>query len=130
MNRTQLKDHAILKYDGLIKLMGIAQHEYASDADAFENFNKLAVDLDMNRKKVLWVYLKKHLDGILTYLNNPDRASREPISGRISDAIVYLVILDAMIMEESERDSDLAASQGVGPIMNNILKDITQRNRV
>ena len=78
------------------------QAEYAGEGnDAFANFIRLAEDLDMDRKKVLWVYAMKHKDGIATYLNG-HTSQREDVTGRIKDLIVYLFLLWCMIEEERE----------------------------
>ena len=76
------------------------QKEYAHDTDnAFANFERLAADLKIDRKQILWVYLRKHLDGIVAYING-HKSQRESIHGRIDDAHVYLELLRGMIKEE------------------------------
>jgi len=45
------------------------------------------------------VYLLKHIDGITAYLNG-HKSQREDVRGRIKDAIVYLMLLWAMIEEK------------------------------
>lgn len=78
------------------------QKEYAHGAvdDVFNNFNRLAGDLDIDRKKVLWVYFNKHRDGIAAYLKG-HVSQREDVRGRIKDSIVYLMLLWGMIEEET-----------------------------
>jgi hypothetical protein len=76
------------------------QMEYAgAGQDAFANFNRLSVDLEIDRKKILWVYAMKHRDGIASYLNG-HKSQREDVTGRIKDLIVYLFLLWGMILEE------------------------------
>lgn len=73
------------------------QKEYAHDeANALANFERLAGDLALPREKVLWVYLKKHLDGVLAWING-HRSQREDVRGRIMDIIVYLILLWAIV---------------------------------
>lgn len=88
------------RYEELYKTTEAAQREYADPANVFDNFDRLASDLNLDRKKVLYVYMKKHLDAIRNFLNDPSRNVREPIHKRIGDVIVYLMILDAMIQDE------------------------------
>jgi hypothetical protein len=45
---------------------------------------------------VLWVYARKHIDGIVAYLQG-HKSQREDVRGRINDLIVYCIILRAMI---------------------------------
>ncbi len=78
------------------------QKEYAHDeANALANFERLAFDLQLAREKVLWVYLKKHLDGVLAWING-HRSQRENVRGRIVDIIVYLILLWALIDDTPE----------------------------
>lgn len=76
------------------------QKEYALNEEAFDNFNRLAADLRMDRKAVLFVYMKKHIDGIVSYING-HKSQREDVRGRIKDVIVYCMLLWAMIDEET-----------------------------
>ena len=79
------------------------QKEYAHAADnAFRNFEGLAAELKLDRKMVLWIYLRKHLDGILAYLNG-HKSQREDVRGRIKDARVYLALLRGMIDEDEAK---------------------------
>ncbi len=77
------------------------QKEYAHGEDTpFRNFETLGKELGLPREKILWVYAKKHLDGILSHING-HRSQRESVNGRINDTIVYLIILRAMFEEDS-----------------------------
>lgn len=76
------------------------QKEYAH-RDAFDNFRRLASQLKLDQKQILWVYLIKHLDGILSYING-HQSQREPVQGRCKDAIMYLCLLWGMLEEEEK----------------------------
>lgn len=78
--------------------------EYAGGEDAFGNFNRLAVELGIDRKQVLWIYAMKHKDGIVSFLNG-HTSQREPIEGRIKDLMMYLALLWGMIEEERNTES-------------------------
>ena len=76
------------------------QKEYAhTNDDVFANFNRIAGLLDIDRKNVLMVYLMKHMDGITAYING-HKSQREDIRGRLTDAMVYLMLLWGMIDED------------------------------
>ena len=78
------------------------QEEYAHDIDEiFANFNRIANSLDCDRKKVLMTYMLKHIDGISAYVKGHE-SQREDVTGRITDCIVYLMLLWGMIKEERE----------------------------
>jgi hypothetical protein len=73
------------------------QKEYAHDTDnVFANFDRIANTLDSTREKVLLTYLLKHIDGIIAYVNGYE-SQREDIRGRITDVIVYLMLLWGMV---------------------------------
>lgn len=78
------------------QLRDAGQKEYAKELDALSNFNRLADELNLDRKQILWTFLKKHYDGVLSYINGY-QSQREDVRGRINDMIVYLVLLRAMI---------------------------------
>ena len=78
------------------KLLSSKGIEYSGREDKFNNFNKLGTELKLSPEKILWIYLKKHLDGILSYING-EYVGGEPIIGRINDARNYLALLAGMV---------------------------------
>ena len=83
------------------------QKEYAADQEnVFANFDRIAKQLKLDKKVVLWVYLMKHVDGVASYIKG-HHSQREDVRGRMTDIIVYLSLLWGMIEEESaEEKSD------------------------
>ena len=80
------------------------QKEYAQDSDEiFANFHRIAEDMDIDRKKVLMTYFLKHVDGINAFIKG-HKSQREDVTGRITDCIVYLMLLWGMINEERNND--------------------------
>ena len=76
------------------------QKEYAMTQDnVFANFERIARQTGQDKKMILWVYLMKHIDGIASYLRG-HKSQREDVTGRLTDAIVYLCILWGMIEED------------------------------
>ncbi len=71
-----------------------------TQGDRLDNFKRLAKELGISPDKVLWVYLKKHLDSIANYIKTGVVLS-EPIEGRIKDARVYLSLLRGLIEESN-----------------------------
>jgi hypothetical protein len=76
-------------------------NEY-TQGDKLDNFKRIAKELGIDAKMVLWVYLKKHLDSIANYIKI-GRVLSEPIEGRIMDARVYLSLLRCLIEEERKK---------------------------
>ena len=76
------------------------QKEYAQDKDeVFANFIKASKQIDIPSDKALMVFLLKHIDGICAYLKG-HTSQREHVTGRITDAIVYLMLLWGMVKEQ------------------------------
>lgn len=69
-----------------------------TQGDRLDNFKRIAKELGITPKQVLWVYLKKHLDSIASYIKTGAVLS-ESIEGRIMDARVYLSLLRGLIEE-------------------------------
>ena len=96
-----LFDNEIMPAIGSMREAG--QREYAHDIDeVFANFNRIADSLNCDRKKVLMTYLLKHVDGINAFIKGHN-SQREDVVGRITDCIVYLMLLWGMIKEEREK---------------------------
>ena len=73
------------------------QKEYAHNIEnVFANFERIAKSLNSTREKVLMTYLLKHIDGITAYVNG-HQSQREDVRGRITDIIVYLMLLCGMV---------------------------------
>jgi hypothetical protein len=102
MNKQEMANVMSETFTRLNKLREAGQAEYAhKDDNAFANFDRVAADLGIDRKLVLWTYLRKHLDGIVSYMKG-HKSQRESVHGRIDDAHVYLELLRGMIIEEGE----------------------------
>ena len=100
MNRLDMSKvmDRILKEVAIMRDAG--QSEYSHDnGDVFANFNRVSDLLDVDRKKVLMTYMLKHVDGIAAYVKG-HKSQREDVTGRITDCVVYLMLLWAMIEEE------------------------------
>jgi hypothetical protein len=84
----------------IMRTRDAGQKEYAhGQKNVFANFERVAKSVDSTREKVLMVYLLKHIDGISAYVKG-HKSQREDVRGRITDAIVYLMLLWGMDVEE------------------------------
>jgi hypothetical protein len=89
------------------KVRKSGQNEYAHDEDnVFANFDRIADALNTSREKVLMTYLLKHVDGIKAYVNGYT-SQREDVRGRISDIIVYSMLLWGMIEDKDSNTSQI-----------------------
>lgn len=74
-----------------------------TQGDRLDNFKRIGSEIDISSKKVLWVYLKKHLDAIASYIK-AEQVLSEPIESRILDARVYLALLRGLIEEQKNQN--------------------------
>mgnify|MGYP003133639789 CR=1 FL=1 len=73
------------------------QDEYAQTKnDVLANFKRVASWQNRSQESVLMTYMLKHIDGILSYVNGYE-SQRENIRGRITDVMVYCMLLWAMV---------------------------------
>ena len=106
MTQKKMTDVMTLIFTRCHEFRYAGQKEYAHDSeDAFRNFNSAAERLGLDRKEILWIFLDKHLSGILAHIKG-HTSQREDVTGRIGDAIVYLCLLEGMVIEERESDID------------------------
>lgn len=89
-------------FNECVKLREEGQKEYAGGDNAFGNFVRIAQDLEVTPEHVLYVYMKKHIDGIVAHIKG-HKSQREDVRGRINDTIVYLTILRAMVETREPR---------------------------
>lgn len=107
----QLIDETIQKITTLSRLKG---GEYAGDQDRLANFRRNAIALGLPMESVWAVYAAKHWDAVMQFVmdlnTGKTRERMEPISGRVDDLIVYLILFKA-ILEERDAPKDLTASE-------------------
>jgi len=88
----------------IAKTRDAGQEEYAHDReDVFANFKRVAGTLGIEKEKVLLTYLLKHIDGIVSYVNGHE-SQREDVTGRITDVIVYSMLLWGMVQEKKFKE--------------------------
>ena len=81
------------------KTRDAGQAEYArADEDVFANFRRVGSYTGQPKEAVLMTYFMKHIDGIASYING-HTSQREDVTGRITDAFVYLCLLWGMVDE-------------------------------
>ena len=80
------------------------QDEYANPSNVFEDFVQTAELTGTTPGMVLYTFLNRHMRGIGAFIRGRD-SQREHVSGRVKDAIVYLMLLWAMIEEEESKET-------------------------
>lgn len=111
MKKSQFRSLIVIVANKLLSLTASKGEEYARSDDQLANFKRQGVDNDFPPEGILMIYLNKHLDSIKKFVRDlrtkevGQIQESEPIEGRIDDAILYLVLLRALIAER--RDPDL-----------------------
>lgn len=94
-------------FNTMLKLSDTKGAEYASDKqnqNRHENFDRAAARMGLAPEQILQVYLDKHMTAIYTWISrvaNPPKTevvTSEPITGRIDDAILYLILLKGLYL--------------------------------
>ncbi len=87
-------------FDDLRAVRESGQKEYAhDDSNCHDNFDRVSKRVDGvldPSARVLMTYFEKHIDGIYAHLKG-NTSQREPVQGRIKDAIMYLILLQGLI---------------------------------
>lgn len=89
------------QYHKIIDLTRSKGEEYSRSDDQLANFKRNAADLGLTPQQIWAVYFNKHIDSIKSYIANPTKPLSEPIEGRIDDAILYLLLFKAMVVEKN-----------------------------
>lgn len=99
---TDLYHQTIIAIERLIDVKG---GEYAVDSDRLSNFKKGGERLNLLPEQIWSVYFHKHIDAIDNAINDlatgKKRPVSEPITGRVDDAIVYLILFKALVTERT-----------------------------
>jgi len=88
-----------------LKLSDSKRIEYTEgnqDDNVLWNFEHIAESTNLKPLQVLSVYLHKHLSSLKSYFKEGKEYS-EPIEGRISDIINYLLLMVAMLQKYKEK---------------------------
>lgn len=91
----------------ITKLAELKGGEYSGDVDRLNNFRKQVAKLEIPMETVWAIYAGKHWDALLQYIldlqKNKSRPRLEPISGRIDDLLVYLLLFKCMVQERERQ---------------------------
>ena len=102
MHRQDMKKLIDDIFEEVLRVRDAGQTEYARDRDnVFANFERVASFTGTTREKALLTYMIKHIDGICAYADG-HRSQRENVRGRLTDIIVYCLLLWGMV-EENDR---------------------------
>ena len=91
-------------WESIITTRDQGQDEYArTEEDVLANFKRIGNWKNETQESVLMTFVLKHIDGIMAYVNG-HQSQREDIRGRLTDVMVYCMLLWAMV-EDAEKTS-------------------------
>ena len=96
----KIYDDAIVRITNIVKRK---HEEYGEDSDYFYNFNRGAEILGIPPAEVLAAYMTKHtvsVYDIIKEFSSGGKVSAPQVEEKITDMIVYLLLLEAMIKEK------------------------------
>lgn len=102
------RDVDVFLHDTL-EIMRKKGHDYrqGNDADLLHNFRTVAKTVDEPMMKVWFTYFYKHYAALATYIKNDGQSESEPIEGRISDLIVYLLLFHEMVQQNKRAEEGI-----------------------
>lgn len=111
----------------LVRQTLLTKHkEYAKDDNVFRNFDEAAggFSLHSTSAEVLWSYMTKHLVSIKDIVVDNKPVKPEVVSEKIGDVINYLILLEAMLNQQSEKHCKLKEAYNKAKLYN---KDSVER---
>lgn len=102
MTHDQLLKYVKTELDHAYGLMQYKNGGYSTEKDALHNFNMAAELQDCSPAQALGGFLAKHFVSVYDLINStPVNKNFEIWNEKITDSIVYLAILHAMVQEEA-----------------------------
>lgn len=100
MNNNKFTEVVLGIVDECKELLIKKGEDYSTDKDRISHFKDAERFTSLSRWQVWEALFFKHIQGIRTYMKSGRKGLNEDIHHRIRDAINYLIILEAMLVEE------------------------------
>lgn len=104
MTHEDLMKHIKEELDNAYEVMRLKNSGYSTEKDALHNFTVAAELQDRSPAQVLGGYLAKHIVSVYDLINSTPIDRRHEIwNEKITDSIVYLAILHAMMHDACQK---------------------------
>ena len=110
MNKNKFDETVLGILDECKQLLVTKGQDYSSDFDRLSHFKEAEKFTGLSQWDVWRVLFFKHIQSVRVYFINDRQKLNEDIKHRIRDSINYLILLEAMLVEESEGDKQDAES--------------------
>lgn len=115
--------HSVDKFlEKTLEIMRVKGHDYrqGNDNDLIHNFRTVSEAVNEPMEKVWFTYFYKHYAALTTYIKNGGQSESEPIEGRISDLIVYLLLFHEILLDKEKKRKENLAKNPVHLMAQNI----------
>ena len=93
-------------------IMDAKQPEYTNKSiDVLNNFKLTAKSIGIQQMEVWAVFFNKHIQAILSHAGDPNMHQAEPIDSRYADALNYLFLGFAMLVEDSNKKDIISGTE-------------------
>jgi len=93
-------------------IMDVKQPEYTNKSiDVLNNFKSTAKSIGIQPMEVWAVFFNKHIQAILSHAGDPNMHQAEPIDSRYADALNYLFLGFAMLVEDSNKKDIISGTE-------------------
>jgi hypothetical protein len=95
-----------------LDIMDAKQPEYTNKSiDVLNNFKQTAKSIGIQPMEVWAVFFNKHIQAILSHAGDPNMHQAEPIDSRYADALNYLFLGFAMLVEDSNKKDIISGTE-------------------
>ena len=95
---SNLWEETVIKSKNILVAKGA---EYASDTDRLYNFKQAASLMGITPRQALGGMMVKHIVSVFDLINNEELGHMSVWDEKIGDSINYLILLKALVVEES-----------------------------
>ena len=93
-------------------IMDAKQPEYTNKSiDVLNNFKQTAKSIGIQPMEVWAVFFNKHIQAILSHAGDPNMHQAEPIDSRYADALNYLFLGFAMLVEDQNKKDIISGTE-------------------
>lgn len=95
-----------------LDIMNAKQPEYTNKSiDVLHNFKSTAESIGITPMEVWAVFFNKHIQAILSHAGDPYMHQAEPIDSRYADALNYLFLGFAMLVEDQSKKDIISGTE-------------------
>ena len=93
-------------------IMNAKQPEYTNKSiDVLNNFKQTAKSIGIQPMEVWAVFFNKHIQAILSHSGDPNMHQAEPIDSRYADALNYLFLGFAMLVDDANKKDIISGTE-------------------